>query len=415
MNEVTETMFDPHKIREDFPIFKRTVKGKPLVYLDSAATSQKPFTVIDAMNDFYRNYNANVHRGVYTVSEEATAAYEKARDKVATFIRTHSREGVIFTRNATEAINLVASSWGRANLKPGDEILLTQMEHHSNLVPWHLVAQQTGAVLRFVPLTPDGRLDLETLPSLLSERTKIVSVVHVSNSLGTINPLDHIIQGAHDAGAVVLVDASQSVQHIGVDVTALDCDFLAFSGHKMLGPTGIGVLWGKPELLDHMPPYQGGGEMINEVHLEWSTYREIPGKFEAGTPNVAGAIGLGAAIDYLNAVGLENILRHERELIEYALQQLENLGDIEIYGPRPDRGSVVSFNVNGVHPHDVATVLDEDAIAVRAGHHCTQPIMRWLNVPATVRASVYLYNVKEDIDRLVGSLKKVKDIFSVMA
>jgi len=289
------------------------------------------------------------------------------------------------------------------------------MEHHSNLVPWHLVAQQTGAVLRFVPLTPDGRLDLETLPSLLSERTKIVSVVHVSNSLGTINPLDHIIQGAHDAGAVVLVDASQSVQHIGVDVTALDCDFLAFSGHKMLGPTGIGVLWGKPELLDHMPPYQGGGEMINEVHLEWSTYREIPGKFEAGTPNVAGAIGLGAAIDYLNAVGLENILRHERELIEYALQQLENLGDIEIYGPRPDRGSVVSFNVNGVHPHDVATVLDEDAIAVRAGHHCTQPIMRWLNVPATVRASVYLYNVKEDIDRLVGSLKKVKDIFSVMA
>lgn len=408
-------MIDAQKIRDDFPIFKRVVKGKPLIYLDSAATSQKPFAVIDAVNDFYKNYNANVHRGVYAISEEATAAYEKARDKVATFIQTTSRQGVVFTRNATEAINLVASSWGRAYLKPRDEILLTQMEHHSNLVPWHLIAQQTGALLRFLPLTPDGRLDVDKLPSLLTDRTKIVSVVHVSNSLGTINPIDRIIKTAHEAGAVVLVDASQSVQHIGVNVKQLDCDFLAFSGHKMLGPTGIGVLWGRPELLDRMPPYQGGGEMINEVHLEWSTYREIPGKFEAGTPNVAGAIGLGAAIDYLNAVGLDNIHRHEQELTTYTLQRLDALGDVEIYGPRPDRGGVVSFNMNGVHPHDVATILDEDGIAVRAGHHCTQPIMRWLDVPATVRASVYLYNIKEDIDRLVGSLKKVREIFSVMA
>lgn len=408
-------MLDARKIREDFPIFKRMVRGKALVYLDSAATSQKPFAVIEAMNNYYKNYNANVHRGVYTISEEATAAYEGARDKIADFIHSESREGVVFTRNATEAINLVASSWGRTNLKAGDEILLTQMEHHSNLVPWHLVTRETGATLRFIPLTPDGRLDLDKLPSLLSEKTKFVSVVHVSNSLGTINAVERIINAAHGVGALVLVDASQSVQHIGVNVRQLDCDFLAFSGHKMLGPTGIGVLWGKPELLDRMPPYQGGGEMISEVHLEWSTYREIPGKFEAGTPNIAGAIGLGAAIDYLNAVGLENIRQHEQELTRYALQQLDKLGEVEIYGPRPDRAGVVSFNINSVHPHDVATILDEDGIAVRAGHHCTQPIMRWLDVPATVRASVYLYNVKEDIDRLVESLKKVKEMFSVMA
>jgi cysteine desulfurase/selenocysteine lyase len=408
-------MLDARKIREDFPIFQRVVKGKPLVYLDSAATSQKPYAVIEALNDYYRNYNANVHRGVYTISEEATAAYETARDKVADFIHTGYRQGVIFTRNATEAINLVANSWGRTNLKPGDEILLTQMEHHSNLVPWHLIAQQTGAKLRFIPLTRDGRLNLDELPSALTEKTRFVSVVHVSNSLGTINPVDRIVQAARAVGALVLVDASQSVQHLGVNVKQLDCDFIAFSGHKMLGPTGIGVLWGKPEILDRMPPYQGGGEMISEVHLEWSTYRELPGKFEAGTPNIAGAIGLGAAIDYLKNVGLDNIRRHEQELITYTMQRFDKIEEIEIYGPRPDRGGVVSFNINGVHPHDVATILDEDGIAVRAGHHCTQPIMRWLDVPATVRASVYLYNTKEDIERLVESLKKVKEIFTVMA
>lgn len=405
-------MFDAKKIREDFPIFQRRVKGNPLVYLDSAATSQKPFAVIKAIENYYRNYNANVHRGAYTISEEATAAYETARDKVCDFIHAGRREGVVFTRNATEAINLVASSWGRTNLKPGDEILLTQMEHHSNLVPWQLIAQQTGAKLKFIPLTSDGRLDLEKLPHVLTDKTKFVSVVHVSNSLGTINPVEHIIEAAHAVGALVLIDASQSVQHLGVNVKKMDCDFIAFSGHKMLGPTGIGILWGKPAHLDAMPPYQGGGEMISEVQLEWSTYREIPGKFEAGTPNIAGAIGLGTAIDYLNNVGIENIHRHEQELVTYALQQLDEFDEIEIYGPRPDRGGVVSFNVKDVHPHDVSTVLDENGIAVRAGHHCTQPVMRWLDVPATVRVSVYLYSTKEDIDQLIVALKKVKEIFS---
>jgi cysteine desulfurase/selenocysteine lyase len=400
-------------IRKDFPIFTRLVKGKPLVYLDSAATSQKPLSVIEAVRTFYSTYNANVHRGVYTIGEEATAAYEAARNKVRDFIGAESRDGIVFTRNATEAINLVASSWGRAHLTPGDEILLTQMEHHSNLVPWQLVSQQTGAKLKFIPLTADGRLNLTDFPRLLTEKTKIVSVVHVSNSLGTINPVAEIVSAAHARGAIALVDASQSVQHLGVNVATLGCDFLVFSGHKTLGPTGIGVLWGKPEILDRMPPYQGGGEMINEVQLEWSTYREPPGKFEAGTPNVAGAIGLGAAIDYLNAVGLDTIRSYEQELMEYALQQLDSTGDIEIYGPRPDRGGVVSFNVRDVHPHDVATILDEEGIAVRAGHHCTQPVMRWLNVPATVRASVYLYNTMGDIDRLVQGLKKVKEIFTV--
>lgn len=405
-------MFDAYKIRDDFPIFRRAIKGKPLLYLDSAATSQKPSAVIEAVTEYYENYNANVHRGVYTISEEATSAYEHARDKVAAFIGAHHREGLIFTRNATEAINLVANSWGRTHLRQGDEILLTQMEHHSNLIPWQLIAQQTGAKLRFIPLTPDGRLALDKLSDLLSERTKFVSVVHISNSLGTINPIEELIAGAHSVGALILIDASQSVQHLGVNVKKLDCDFIAFSGHKMLGPTGIGVLWGKPQLLDAMPPYMGGGEMISEVHLEWATYREIPGKFEAGTPNIAGAIGLGVAIDYLKQVGIDNIRRYEEELTAYALKELEALGDVEIYGPRPDRAGVISFNLKDIHPHDVATILDEDGIAVRAGHHCTQPIMRWLDVPATVRASFYLYNVKDDIDRLVGGLKKVKEIFS---
>jgi len=405
-------MLNVEHIRKDFPILGRTVKGKRFVYLDSAATSQKPLAVIEAEVDFYRRYNANVHRGVYTVSEEATAAYETAREKVCDFIHARRREGLVFTRNATEAINLVASSWGRTNLKAGDEILLSQMEHHSNLVPWQLISQQTGAVLKFIPLTGDGRLDMEKLPGLLSKRTKFVSVVHVSNSLGTINPVRNIIDAAHSVGALVLIDASQSVQHLGVNVKELDCDFIAFSGHKMLGPTGIGVLWGKPAILDAMPPYQGGGEMISEVQLERSTYRELPGKFEAGTPNIAGAIGLGAAVDYLSAIGLEEIRRHEQGLIAYALDQIDALGEVEIYGPRPDRGGVVSFNVVGVHPHDVATILDEYGVAVRAGHHCTQPLMRWLDVPATVRASVYLYTTKDDLDQLVVGLKKVKEVFS---
>jgi len=405
-------MLDVKNIREDFPIFKRLVKGKPLVYLDSTATTQKPVAVLEAMDYFYRNYNANVHRGVYTISEEATQAYEETRDKVARFINSKRRESIVFTRGTTESINLVASSWGRANLKAGDEILLTVMEHHSNLIPWQLIAQQTGARLKFIPLTSDGRLDLEELPKLLSARVRMVSLTNVSNVLGTVNPVRGIIKKAHETGAVVLVDGAQAVPHMKVDVQSLDCDFLAFSGHKMLGPTGIGVLYGKTQLLDKMPPYHGGGEMINEVHLEWASYRELPGKFEAGTPNIAGVVGLGAAIDYIAKIGIENIHQHEYELVQIALHALRELGDIEIYGPVPDRGGVVAFNVKGAHPHDVATILDEDGIAIRAGHHCAQPLMRWLDVPATNRASFYLYNTEEEIESLIGALKKVREIFA---
>ncbi|MFQ5798531.1 MAG: cysteine desulfurase [Bacteroidota bacterium] len=400
------------KIRSEFPIFDRIVKSKPLVYLDSAATTQKPLAVIDTVNEYYRNYNANVHRGIYVISEEATQRYEEARDKVTRFINAPAREGIVFTRNTTEAINLVANSWGRTNLKPGDEVLLTQMEHHSNLIPWQLITREKQAKLKFIPLTPEGRLDLDQLPDLLTERTKVVSLAHVSNVLGTINPVAEIVRKAHEVDAVVVVDGAQSVPHIPVDVQELDCDFLAFSGHKMLGPTGIGVLWGNVKLLDAMPPYMGGGEMISEVQLEYATYRELPWKFEAGTPNIVGAIGLGAAIDYLESIGIENLLDHEQELLEYSLEVLKNLNDIDVYGPFPDRSGVISFNIKGVHPHDVSTILDEDAVFIRAGHHCAQPLMRWLDVAATVRASFYLYNTKEDADRLVESLRKVKEIFS---
>ena len=405
-------MLNVNEVRTDFPILQRIVKGKPLVYLDSAATTQKPLAVIEATDQYYRVYNANVHRGIYTISEEATERYEKARDKVAAFIKAPARESIIFTRNATESINLVSNSWGRTHLRPGDEILLSYMEHHSNLIPWQMIARETGAKLRFLPLTPDGRLDLSDLPNLLTSKTKIVAVTHVSNVLGTINPVAEIAQKAHEVGAVVLIDAAQSVPHLAIDVRALDCDFLAFSGHKMLGPTGIGILYGKVNLLDAMPPFMGGGEMINEVQLESATYRELPGKFEAGTPNIAGAIGLGAAIDYLNAIGLDNIREHEISLVSYAVEALKNLNGIDIYGPLPDRSGVIAFNLKGIHPHDVSTILDEDAIAIRAGHHCTQPLMRWLDVAATARASFYLYNTTDDIDRFVDSLKKVKEIFA---
>ncbi len=405
-------MLNTIKIRSEFPIFDRIVKNKSLVYLDSAATTQKPLAVIDTVSEYYRNYNANVHRGIYVISEEATQRYEEARDKVARFINAPAREGIVFTRNTTEAINLVANSWGRANLKPGDEVLLTQMEHHSNLIPWQLITREKQAKLKFIPLTPDGRLDLDQLPNLLTERTKVVSLAHVSNVLGTINPVAEIVRRAHEVGAVVVVDGAQSVPHMTVDVQELDCDFLAFSGHKMLGPTGIGVLWGKVKLLDAMPPYMGGGEMISEVQLEYATYRELPWKFEAGTPNIVGAIGLGAAIDYLEKIGIENLRAHEQELLDYALEALKNLNDIDIYGPLPDRSGVISFNIKGIHPHDVSTILDEDAVFIRAGHHCAQPLMRWLDVAATVRASFYLYNTKDDTDRLTESLRKTKEVFS---
>lgn len=405
-------MFDIQKIREDFPILKKKIKNKPLIYLDSAATTQKPIQVIQAVSDFYKNSYSNVHRGTYTLSEEATNLYESARANVAKFINAKSNESIVFTRNATEAINLIASSWGREFLKPGDEILLTQMEHHSNLIPWQLIAKEKSAKLKFIPLTSQGKLDLSGLNELINGNTKFVSLVHVSNSLGTINPVKEIIKFSHKYEVPVLIDATQSVPHMDVDVSDLDCDFLVFSGHKMLGPSGIGVLYGKPEILEKIPPYMGGGEMINEVQFEWSDYREIPWKFEAGTPNIAGAIGLAAAIDYINQIGKSEIEKHEKELTLYTVEKLMQIDNIEIYGPIEERGPIVAFNISGIHPHDVSTILDEEGIAIRAGHHCTQPLMRLLNVPATVRASFYIYNTFDEVEKFISGLKKVKEVFA---
>ncbi|MBE3591026.1 MAG: cysteine desulfurase [Firmicutes bacterium] len=407
-------MFDPRVVRRDFPILEREVHGKRLVYLDNAATSQKPRAVIDAVADYYRRSNANVHRGLHQLAAEATEQYEAAREKVRAFIHAPDASGVIFTRNATEAINLVAYSWARKNLKEGDAILLTVAEHHSNLVPWQLVAQETGARLRYIRLTEDGRLDLSELDRLL-EGVRLVSVAHASNVLGTVHPVETLARAAHAAGAKILVDAAQSAPHMPLDVQALDCDFLAFSGHKMLGPMGIGVLWARPEILEAMDPFLGGGEMIGVVGLESSTWREIPWKFEAGTPNVAGAIGLAAAIDYLERLGMENVRRHEEELITYAYRRLEEVPGIELYGPRDGRAGLIAFNLEGIHPHDVSQVLDQEGVAVRAGHHCCQPLMRELGVAATVRASFYIYNDRDDADVLVDALQKTREFFGRVA
>lgn len=404
-------MLDPYRIRTDFPILSREVNGKPLVYLDSTATTQKPTAVLEAMRKYYEHSNANVHRGTYTLAQEATEAYEATRSKVARFIHAPSDSGVIFTRNTTEAINLVAQAWGRANLHAGDEIILTEMEHHSNLIPWQMVARERGAVLKFLHVMDDGTLDVGEVDTLLSDRTKLVGLVHVSNVLGTINPVKEIAKRAHAAGARILVDGAQSVPHMPVDVKDIDCDFFAFSGHKMLGPTGIGVLYGKPKILDAMPPFLGGGEMIREVQLDWSTYNDIPWKFEAGTPNIGGAIGLGAAIDYLDAVGMGEVRAHEERITAKALAALRDIEGLEVFGPEV-RGGVVSFAMRGVHPHDIATILDQDGVEIRAGHHCAQPLMRRLNVVATARASFYIYNTESEIEVLVESLKKVKEVFA---
>ncbi len=405
---------DVWAVRRDFPVLDQQVNGHPLVYLDNAATSQKPLCVIEALDEYYRRYNANVHRGIHKLSEEATAAYEEARQKVARFLNAHSPKEIIFTRNTTEAINLVAYSWGRANIREGDEIVLTEMEHHSNLVPWQLLAQEKGARLRFIPVTDEGLLDLDALDELLTERTKLVSVVHMSNVLGTINPVTEITRRAHEIGALVLLDGAQSVPHLQVDVQKLDCDFLAFSGHKMCGPTGIGVLYGKRELLEAMPPFLGGGDMIKEVHLEWSTWNSLPWKFEAGTPSIAQGIGLGHAVDYLSNIGMEAIHAHEREIVAYALGRLSEIDGLTIYGPPAEqRGGVVAFNLQGVHPHDVAAILDSHGVAIRAGHHCAQPLMRRLGVVATARASFYLYNTCEEVDVLLHAIEKVKEVFGV--
>ena len=405
--------YDVAAIRRDFPILDRTVRGKKLVYLDNAATSQKPQAVIDAISDYYRNYNANVHRGIHTLSDEATDAYEQARLKVARFIKAKSPRGVVFVRSTTEALNLVADAWARRELKPGDEILLSRMEHHSNLIPWQLVARDTGAKLRFISLKPDGTMNLSNLDELINDRTRLVSVSHMSNVLGTVNPVRELADAAHARGALMVVDGAQSVPHMPVDVEELGCDFLAFSGHKMLGPTGIGVLYGRESILESMEPYQGGGNMIMEVSCDTATWNEIPYKFEAGTPNVAGTIGLGAAIDYLNQLGMDRVRQHEHELTGYALGRFEELKDVLVFGPRDveNRGGVISFNFLDVHAHDVGTVLDQEGVAIRAGHHCCQPLMRWLDVAATARASFYLYNTNEEVDVLIGSLKKAKEMF----
>jgi cysteine desulfurase / selenocysteine lyase len=402
-------------IRQDFPLLAREVHGKPLVYLDSTASSQKPRTVIEVMATYYQSYNANVHRGVYEISEEATAAMEKARVKVARFIHARQSKQVIFTRNTTESINLVAYSWGNTNLSAGDLIILTEMEHHSNLVPWQLLAQRTGVRLEFIPVSDDGQLRLDVYEQLLKEQPKLVAFTHMSNVLGTINPAQEMIAQAHAAGAIVLLDAAQSVPHLPVDVQALDVDFLCFSAHKMLGPTGIGVLYGKKALLESMPPFMGGGDMIRTVHLRESTWNDLPWKFEAGTPAIAEAIGFGAAIDYLSTLSMTWVRQHECEVTAYALEQLQQIPGLRVYGPNAIalRGGVISFTLGDIHPHDLASILDQEVgVAIRAGHHCAQPLMERYNVAAMARASFYLYTVPEEIDMLVKGLHKAQQIFN---
>jgi len=404
----------PLEARADFPILATSRDGKPLAYLDSAATAQKPRAVLDAMDDYYRRYNANVHRGVYTLSEQATAAYEDARATVAAFVHAHSPEEVIFTRNTTEAINLVAHSWGRRNLGSSDAILVSELEHHSNLVPWQLLAEERGARMLAIPADPSGNLDLSRLDDLLAQSVKLVAVTQMSNVLGTIPPVKEIITRAHAAGALVLVDGAQSVPHLPVDVQALDCDFLAFSAHKMVGPTGIGALYGRRELLEAMPPFLGGGSMIRNVSLECSTYADVPQRFEAGTPAIAEAIGFGAAVRYLQDLGMDRVRAREGELTAALIETLAPIPGVTILGPLTgERGGAVSFTVRGVHPHDVASLLDEENVAVRAGHHCCQPLMRVLGVGATTRASIAFYNTQEDLEALARGLHRVGKVFGL--
>jgi cysteine desulfurase/selenocysteine lyase len=399
------------QVREQFPILHQEVNGRSLVYLDSAATSQKPRSVIEAIKHYYENDNANVHRGVHTLGSRATDAYEGAREKVMRFINARSTAEIIFTRGTTTAINLVASSYARSVCREGDEIVITPMEHHSNLIPWQQVAKATGAVLKYIPLQEDGTMRLEDAEQTITSNTKIVSVMQVSNVLGVINPVKEIAEIAHRNGAKMVVDGAQSTPHMKIDVRDLDCDFFAFSAHKMCGPTGIGVLYGKKELLEQMEPVEFGGEMIDHVDLHDSTWKELPWKFEGGTPIIAGAVGLAAAIDFLQEIGLDAIERHEKQLAQYAVEQLSKLEGIALYGPHKNRVGLVTFNLDDVHPHDVATVLDTEGIAVRAGHHCCQPLMRWLKVTATARASFYLYNTEQDVDQLVKGLQRAKEYF----
>lgn len=405
-------LLNVEKVREDFPVFQREVKpGVPLVYLDSTATSQKPLAVIEAMDDFYKRSNANIHRGIHTLAEEATEMYESARRKVAAFINAPSARQVIFTRNTTESINLLALTWGRT-LEAGDTIILTEMEHHSNLVPWQMLAEERGLRLEFIPVNEVGLLDLETYQQLLTSEPKLVAFTQMSNVLGTITPAAEIIRIAHNAGAITLVDAAQSVPHIPVDVQELDVDFLAFSAHKMCGPSGIGVLYGKKDLLNALPPFLGGGDMIKRVHLRSFTPNELPYKFEAGTPAIAEAIGFGAAVDYLNLIGMEAIAAHEHEVVNYALEHMEEIPGVTVYGPDADyKGGVVTFTMDGIHPHDISQIMDSYGIAIRAGHHCAMPLHEKYQIPASARASFYLYNSSKEVDLLADAVYKVNELF----
>ena len=410
---VVESAFDVQRIRQDFPILSRSIREQKLVYLDNAATTQKPQPVLDTLASYYATGNANIHRGVYLLSEEATAAYDLARGKVQGLLNARAAHEIIFTRNSTESINLVAQSYGRQNLGSGDEVLITHMEHHSNIVPWQLLCEQVGARLCVAPIDGRGTLQLDEFERLISPRTRLVAVVHLSNSLGTVNPVQEIVRMAHARGVPVLIDGSQSIYHMPVDVQALDCDFYVFTGHKLYGPTGIGVLYGRESLLEQMPPYQGGGDMIRSVTFKKTTYAELPHKFEAGTPHIAGAIGLGAAVDYLLRVGLEGIGRHEADLLAYGTNALSEVKGLQLIGTAPKKASILSFVMDGAHPHDIGTIVDSDGVAIRTGHHCTQPVMDRFGVPATARASIAMYNTHEEIDALVKALEHVRETFTV--
>ena len=403
---------DIDSIRKQFPILHRQVKGKPLVYLDNAATSQKPQVVINALTDYYSGYNANIHRGIHTLAEEATAAFEDTRETVKNFIGASLTEEIIFTRGTTEGINLVASSWGRANLQPGDEIIISTLEHHSNIVPWQMIAQERGAFLKIVPITDEGEFLFDAFEKMLSAKTKFVSLVHASNALGVINPVKKVIDAAHAFGALVLIDGAQSTVHLNINVQELNCDFFAFSGHKVYGPTGVGVLYGKKEILEAMPPYQGGGEMIREVSFSGTTYNDLPYKFEAGTPNIADVIALKTALDFISGIGKTEIVQHEHQLLTYTSAQLKEIPGLRIIGDIENKVSVVSFVIEGIHPQDIGILLDNQGIAVRTGHHCTQPLMHRLGIPGTSRASFAVYNTTEEIDALVKGLFKVRKMLA---
>jgi cysteine desulfurase / selenocysteine lyase len=404
--------FDVARIRADFPILKQQVNGKPLVYLDNAATSQKPHVVIDAMTRFYLEENSNIHRGVHTLSDKATQSYEDARVRIQKFINAADLREILFVRSTTEGINLIARSYGATHLEEGDEVIISAMEHHSNIVPWQMVCGERKARLRIIPMSDEGELDLEAYAKLFTGRTKFVSIVHISNALGTVNPIGEMIATAHAHGVPVLIDGAQAVQHLRVDVRALDCDFFAFSGHKMFGPTGIGVLYGKRKLLEEIPPYQGGGDMIKSVSFEKTTYNDLPHKFEAGTPNISGGVGLGAAVDYLNGIDFEGAMAHERDLLKYATSVLSGIKGLHIIGTAKRKAGVLSFVLDGIHPHDIGTILDDDGIAIRTGHHCAQPVMQRFGIPATARASFAFYNTVEEIDALVRGIHNVRKVLS---